>query len=93
MILHTEKCDLTVVDSVSLEIEALLLSKPELTVSEAFNACLNSIAGLLSSIPCRDCRKLTAKWLKKLLTEYVRDALIEGMKIHPDKPPHNAQLH
>jgi hypothetical protein len=36
---------------------------------------------------------LTAKWLKTLLTEYVRDALIEGMKIHADKPPHNAQLH
>jgi hypothetical protein len=76
-----------------LEIEALLENKPELTFPEAFNACLYSVGDLLSSIPCHDCRRLIAKWLKKLLHKCIRDALIEGMKIHPDKTPHNAPLH
>lgn len=67
-------------EAFALQIEGLTKENPELTQGEVLMACLMVIGDALASIQCRDCRRLTAKNVKKTLPQEIAHALIAPIR-------------
>jgi hypothetical protein len=61
-----------------LQIEEIINQDPELTRGEIMLACMTVLGSIVSSIQCRDCRRLAAKSIKKLMPRIITEALVQA---------------
>ena len=82
----------TKIDTLSVQIERVISSDPELTHTEILTACMNTVGSVLASVTCPDCRKLAALSLETGLPGFIKHALAEAEK-RGGEPPASGHIH
>jgi hypothetical protein len=80
----SENFNQAVVDALAVRFEETIFGDPNLTQREALAACMTAIGNILESINCRDCRNLTADFVKKSMPRIIATAVTKVIAQNDD---------
>jgi hypothetical protein len=69
------KADEAVIDALVVQIGEVIDRNSEATQSEILMACMLVITTVVGSIDCRDCRKVAAREIRKMLPQLMQTAM------------------
>jgi len=80
--------DLELADAIAIRIGQLINNTPNRTNGVVLEALMMTIADLISSIGCRDCRTTATKSVKKMLPKFIGYAIEQNPTNRPSDHVH-----